>query len=465
MEHDTIAAISTFPGESGIGIIRISGNDAIDIADKLYIDKNGSHSLHTYKSHTIHYGFLTDTQEKIIDEVMISIMKSPNSYTKEDVIEINCHGGIRICKTILETVINAGARIADPGEFTKRAFLNGRLDLTRAEAVMDAIRANSDMALTSSINHIRGSLYNKLNNICSVLLYEIAFIESALDDPDSISTEGYSSKLYEKIDDISKDINKLIKSYDEGKIISEGINTVIIGKPNAGKSSLLNALMDEDRAIVTDIPGTTRDILTEKIRLGQIVLNITDTAGIRETEDLVENIGVNKAKEEINKSDLVLYICDSSSSITDEDKNIIPLLSNKTVIVILNKDDLDTVTTKKDIVALLEKENVYPKEIISSSMKNKNGIEELKNKITDLFLDGDIISNDDIIITNMRHVEQLKNALISLQKVKESIDMDMPEDFYSIDLTDAYSALAKITGAEVSEDIVNEIFSKFCMGK
>ncbi len=324
-------------------------------------------------------------------------MKSPNSYTKEDVIEINCHGGIRICKTILETVINAGARIADPGEFTKRAFLNGRLDLTRAEAVMDAIRANSDMALTSSINHIRGSLYNKLNNICSVLLYEIAFIESALDDPDSISTEGYSSKLYEKIDDISKDINKLIKSYDEGKIISEGINTVIIGKPNAGKSSLLNALMDEDRAIVTDIPGTTRDILTEKIRLGQIVLNITDTAGIRETEDLVENIGVNKAKGEI----------------------------------------------------LLSLSSVLP----------------FGSKITDLFLDGDIISNDEIIITNMRHVEQLKNALISLQKVKESIDMDMPEDFYSIDLTDAYSALAKITGAEVSEDIVNEIISKFCVGK
>jgi len=465
MEQDTIVAIATSPGESGIGIIRVSGNDSINIIDKIYINKYKKHTLLSYKSHTIHYGFIIDEESNIIDEVMISIMKSPNTYTKEDVVEINCHGGIRICRNILELVIRSGARIAEPGEFTKRAFLNGRLDLTRAEAVMDIIRANSDIAIKSSIKHIRGSLYDKLNNICSVLLYEIAFIESALDDPDNISTEGYSEKLLNKINEISSELTKLIKSYDEGKIISDGIKTVIIGKPNAGKSSLMNALMEEDRAIVTNIPGTTRDTLTETIRIGQAVLRITDTAGIRQTIDPVENIGVDKAINEIESSDLVLYICDSSSEISKEDLDIIKLLSNKKIIVLLNKEDLVVVTGKESISSILQKENIIPKAVISTSMKNKNGIEELKNIINELFYDGQLLSDEEIIITNLRHVEQLNNALSSLGKVKQSIEMDMPEDFYSIDLTDAYSSLAKITGAEVSEDIVNEIFSKFCMGK
>lgn len=465
INHDTIAAISTTPGDSGIGIIRISGTEAIDIANKLYVDKKGRHTLSTYKSHTIHYGYIESNKNSIIDEIMISIMKAPNSYTCEDVVEINCHGGIRVCKNVLDCVLSNGARIADPGEFTKRAFLNGRLDLTRAEAVMDTIRAQSDLALKTSIGQLQGNLYNKLNNICSEILYEIAYIESSLDDPDSISLDGYSEELSCKLNKISKELKELIDSYDEGRIISEGINTTILGKPNAGKSSLLNLLLDEDRAIVTDIPGTTRDILTEKIKIGNVTLNVTDTAGIRETSDPIEAIGVSKAKQSIEESDLIIYICDSSDKLTTDDESIAALIKEKEIIVLLNKDDLEKQTTINDILELFSETTLSSESIIITSLIEQKGIIELKNLIQKKFYKGDIYSNNQIIINNLRHVQNLKESLQSINKVMDSIKNGMSEDFYAIDLTDSYSALARITGAEVNEDIVNEIFSKFCMGK
>lgn len=464
MISDTIAAISTSLNESGIGIIRISGTDSLAIADKIFVNKNNEHKLHTYKTHTIHYGFIVDSNENIIDEVMISIMKAPNSYTKEDVIEINCHGGIRICKSILNNVLDNGARVADPGEFTKRAFLNGRLGLTQAEAVMDLIKSQSDLAMQSSINQLRGTLNTQLNNICSDILYEIAFIESALDDPDSISLDGYSERLLDKCNYIIDDLNKLIDSYDEGKILSEGISTLILGKPNAGKSSLLNSLLNEERAIVTNIPGTTRDTLTETIRLGDAVLNITDTAGIRDTYDPVESIGVDKALEKINDSDLILYVVDSSIMLDENDKKIISSIINKKSIILLNKNDLNNVISKNDILEAFGN-SLLPERIISISAKENSGIEQLKNLISEMFYSEEFKNNNQIIITNIRHVDLLKKAKDSLHKVIDSINMEMSEDFYSIDLTDSYSYLATIMGREVSEDIVNEIFSKFCMGK
>lgn len=464
MNTDTIAAISTSLNESGIGIIRISGIDAIDIADSIFINKNKEHKLHTYKTHTIHYGYINNS-ENIIDEVMISIMKAPNSYTKEDVIEINCHGGIRVCKNILDLVLQKGARIAEPGEFTKRAFLNGRLDLTQAEAVMDLIRSESDLAANNSINQLRGNLNSQLNNICSDILYQIAFIESALDDPDSISLDGYLEKLSFICNNIITALNKLIKSYDDGKILSEGINTVILGKPNAGKSSLLNTLLNEERAIVTNIPGTTRDILTEKIKLGDIVLHITDTAGIRNTNDPIESIGVNKAIHAIDEADLIIYIIDSSLPLDTDDDEIINSIQNKKVIVLLNKSDLNQITNVNDVQTKFDSLSLSVKKIISTSVKNNSGIDELKNTVEEMFYSEELKLNDQIIITNLRHVDLLKKAKISLNKVLDSIENDMSEDFLTIDLTDAYSYLATITGREVSEDIVNEIFSKFCMGK
>jgi tRNA modification GTPase len=463
MNTDTIASISTAPGESGIGIIRISGKDAVNITNKIYTDKNGDHSFSKYKTHTIHYGFISDENE-ILDEVMVSLMKAPNSYTKEDVVEINCHGGTRVCRRILDLVLSTGARIADPGEFTKRAFLNGRLDLTRAEAVMDTIRSQSDISLKQSVRQLRGSLYELLNNICNVILYEIAHIEAALDDPDSISLEGYDEILSDKTDKISRQINDLISSYDEGRIIKEGIRTVILGLPNAGKSSLLNILLNEDRAIVTDIPGTTRDALTESVRIGDINLVITDTAGIRQTEDVIENIGIGKAIDAANDADLIIYVADSTSESVINNEEVISLLKSKPNIILLNKADLskaDTIRFLNDLV----KNDISPGALISTSMVTGEGIDELKKTIYDMFLADRIQNDDQVIITNLRHVGYLRSAIESLNKVKGSIDAGVSEDLYVIDLTDAYRHLASITGTEVSEDIVNEIFSKFCMGK
>ena len=351
MKTDTIAAISTAMTNSGIGIIRISGDEAISIANKIVVFKNNHKKLIDMKSHTIHYGFIYDGND-FIDEVMVSVMKAPYSYTTEDTVEINCHGGIMVMNTILEVVIKNGARLAEPGEFTKRAFLNGRIDLTKAEAVMDVINSKNVYAMKSSAKQLKGEVYSVIKGLRDDIIYEIAFIESALDDPEHISLEGYPEKLSLKTKDLLSKIDNLIKKYDNGKIIKEGINTVIVGKPNVGKSSLLNLLAGEDKAIVTDIAGTTRDVLEESVRMNDILLNIIDTAGIRNTEDVVEKIGVDKAKKYASDADLIIFVIDSSVPLEETDKEIIELIKDKKVIVLLNKSDLKQIVSEEMIKAL-----------------------------------------------------------------------------------------------------------------
>lgn len=455
---DTIAAIATAMSNSGIGIVRISGENAINIADKIYRSKDQKKRLREVSSHTVHYGFIVDGEE-VIDEVMVIVMKAPNTYTKEDTVEIDCHGGILVVKSVLETVIKYGARCAEPGEFTKRAFLNGRIDLSQAEAVIDVINSKSEFALKNSVSQLNGAVYKRIKDIRDIIIYNIAFIESALDDPEHISIEGYSKKLDSICDDLLRSLEKLIVSADKGKILKEGINTVIVGKPNAGKSSLLNSLVGEEKAIVTNIAGTTRDIIEESINIGGINLNIIDTAGIRDTSDTVEQIGVERAKKYANSADLIIYVVDSSTELDSNDESILELLRDKKAIILLNKTDLLAKTTS-DI--LKEKTDSI---IIPVSIKEEKGLDALENTIKDMFISGDIEFNDEIYITNVRQKALIKEAFESISLVKKSIDDNMPEDFYSIDLTSAYEALGMVIGEAVEDDLVNEIFSKFCMGK
>ena len=460
-QTETIAAIATALSDSGIGIVRISGDDAIEIGSRVYRSKNGCHSLKDYGSHTIHYGFIMDGEE-ILDEVMAAVMKAPNSYTKEDTVEINCHGGVLIVQKVLETVLRNGARLAEPGEFTKRAFLNGRIDLAKAEAVMDIIHSRNEFALKSSMKQLKGSISDCIRQMREEILYEIAFIESALDDPEHISTEGYPEKLLPKIGDLLLRCNKLIDSADDGKVLKEGINTVIVGKPNAGKSSLMNLLVGEEKAIVTDVAGTTRDVLEESIRLHGIGLNIIDTAGIRSTEDVVEKIGVERALKIASDADLILYVVDSSIALDESDEEILDLIRGKKCIVLLNKTDLVPVVEEEELRKKLRDAEIS---VIRTSTRDNTGIEEFENTIKEMFFSGALSMNEEVIITNMRHKQALEEARDSLLMVKKSLEDEMPEDFYSIDLMSAYASLGYIIVEEVGEDLVNEIFSKFCMGK
>ena len=454
---DTIAAISTGITSSGIGIIRISGPEAIAIADKVYDSRSGK-KLEDMLTHTIHYGFIRDGKE-FIDEVLVMLMRGPRSFTAEDTVEINCHGGVYAMNRILELVIRNGARPAQPGEFTKRAFLNGRIDLSQAEAVIDVINAKNEYALKSSVSQLKGSVLKVIKNIREKIIYHIAYIESALDDPEHISLEGYPEQLEEQVDQWKKKIHTLIASAENGKRMKEGIKTVIVGKPNAGKSSLLNVLLGEERAIVTDIAGTTRDVLEEQMSLSGISLNIIDTAGIRSTEDVVEKIGVKKAKTYAQDADLIIYVVDSSTGLDENDEEIMEMIRGRKAIVLLNKMDLDCVTTEEDIKKYLDKP------VIPVSAKEEQGIDRLEQTVKDMFYEGSISFNDEIYITNMRQKAALKEALDSLEQVSVSIQNQMPEDFFSIDLMNAYEELGSITGESVGEDLVNEIFSKFCMGK
>ena len=469
MKTDTIASIATAVSDSGIGIIRVSGEEAISIVHKIYQNKRKEYVLQNYDSHTIHYGFITEEDGSIIDEVMVSVMKAPRSYTMEDTVEINCHGGALMMKKILMAVTKAGARIAEPGEFTKRAFLNGRIDLSEAEAVMDIIHAKNEFALKSSVKQLRGSVYDKIKELRDKILYEIAFIESALDDPEHISLDGYTDRLSEQVISIVKELEKLLSSADDGRMLKEGIRTVIVGKPNAGKSSLLNLLVGEERAIVTDIAGTTRDTLEETVNLGDVNLNVIDTAGIRNTEDTVEKIGVERAKKISEDADLILYVIDSSIPLDENDENIVRLIQGQKTIILFNKSDLKEVVTKEDVEVLFsdtfgseENENIF---MIRISAKENYGMDSLVDLIKDMFFHGQIGFNDEIYITNVRHKEAVLEALESLHQVQVSLENNMPEDFYSIDLMSAYAALGRIIGEEVGDDLVNEIFSKFCMGK
>ena len=470
MQTDTIAAIATAVSDSGIGIIRISGSDALLVADKVYRSPKNQKKLSQAASHTIHYGYIYD-EDELIDEVMVAVMRSPHSYTTEDTVEINCHGGILVMNRILETVLHHGARLAQPGEFTKRAFLNGRIDLSKAEAVMDLIHSKNEFAMKASVNQLKGSVSAKVRSLREDIPYEIAFIESALDDPEHISLEGYPDKLMAKTRGLSQELKKLIDSADNGKMLKDGIRTVILGKPNAGKSSLLNVLVGEDKAIVTSVAGTTRDVLEESIKLHGIGLNMIDTAGIRDTEDEVEKIGVEKARKYANQADLVIYVVDSSRELDENDEEIIELIRDKKVIVLLNKTDLEPVVTEEQIKdkfrEIYEGEEKHDDSlhVIRTSTKDNTGIDEFEKTIQDMFFAGRIAVNDEIYITNQRHKEALVEAYDSLKMVQKSLEDEMPEDFYSIDLMSAYAALGRIIGEEVGEDLVNEIFSKFCMGK
>lgn len=457
MRTDTIAAIATAMSSSGIGIIRISGDESVEIVDRIFSMKNGK-KLSDMPTHTIHYGHIKDGDE-VIDEVMLVLMRAPKSYTREDTVEIDCHGGVYVMKRVLETVIKYGARPAEPGEFTKRAFLNGRIDLAQAESVIDIIHAKNEFALKSSEQQLSGSLSIEVKTVREKLLHEIAFIESALDDPEHISLDGYPETLHGIVEAAEKEIQKLLANSDNGKILKEGISTVIIGKPNAGKSSLLNTFVGEERAIVTDIAGTTRDVLEEQINLNGIILNVIDTAGIRETDDVVEKIGVDRAKKYLNEADLVIYVVDTSTQLDENDYEIMDLLKDRKAIILLNKSDLTPVTDGGSIRQHLDKK------MIAVSAKEQTGIEELEETICEMFFTGEVTFNDEVYITNIRHKTALQEALNSLNLVVQSILDGMPEDFYSIDLMNAYEELGSIIGEAVEDDLVNEIFSKFCMGK
>ena len=465
MEETTIAAISTAMSASGIGIVRISGPEAFEIASGVYRSKGGKKSLKNVPSHTIHYGYIYDNEE-MVDEVLVMAMRGPRTYTGEDTIEIDCHGGVLAMKKVLEAVLKNGAIIAEPGEFTKRAFLNGKMDLSQAEAVIDVITSENEYALQSSISQLKGSVKNRIKEIREKIIYHTAFIETALDDPEHISVDGYGEVLKEAAEEVIDQLKELIDSSDDGRIMKEGIQTVILGKPNAGKSSLLNILAGHDRAIVTDIEGTTRDVLEEQIRLQGLTLNIIDTAGIRQTDDIVEKMGVDKAKEYAKEADLIIYVVDASRNLDENDEKIFDLIYDKRTVILLNKSDLDTVVTEEMIRERISQKGVQKQiPVIAISAKEEQGIKELENTVKAMFLKGDLSFNEEVYITNARQKNALVNARESMKKVIFSIDAGMPEDFYSIDLMDAYESLGNITGESIGEDLVNEIFSKFCMGK
>lgn len=455
---ETIAAIATGMSGSGIGIIRISGDEALSIIDKIFASKKGYKKMTEVKSHTIHYGNIIFNNE-VIDEVLVMIMKAPNTYTCEDVVEIDCHGGVYVMKKVLEAVLKSGARPAEPGEFTKRAFLNGRIDLSQAEAVIDVINSKNQYALKNSINLLSGKLSEKIGEIRAEIINNVAYIEAALDDPEHISLDNFGDKLENSVDNWVKSVEKLLKTVENGKLFTQGVNTVILGKPNAGKSSLLNILSGRERAIVTDIAGTTRDIIEEQINLSGITLNLIDTAGIRNTKDVVEGIGVDRAKKIATEADLVMYVVDSSTELDENDYDIIELIKDMKTVVLLNKSDLKTVTSKEKI------EELTGNDVFMISAKENEGIEELSEHIVNMFTEGKIDFNDEIYISNERNKAALDNALESLRLVLSSIEADMPEDFYTIDLLNAYEELGKVVGESVEDDLVNEIFSKFCMGK
>lgn len=455
---DTIAAISTGLSNSGISIIRVSGPETMEIMDRIFFAKKEGKKLSHQKTHTIHYGFIKDGED-VVDEVLVSVMRAPHTYTAEDVAEINCHGGSLVTKKVLKTLLKQGARLAEAGEFTKRAFLSGRIDLSQAEAVMEVIRAKSDLALKNSMGQLQGSVLKEISTLREKILHHTAFIEAALDDPEHISLDGFTNELKTSIIEIRERINQLLSSAENGRMLKEGIKTVILGKPNVGKSSLLNLFAGEERAIVTEIAGTTRDTIEELVTVRGIALSLIDTAGIRATEDIVEKIGVEKAKKVAENADLILYLADATNQITKEEKEILSLLSEKKSIVLLNKIDL------YDVPDTSELEKLTGQKVVCISVKNNLGLDELYDRIEEMFFQKELSYNEELFITGERQKQALIAAYEAMGKVLESIEAGLPEDFYSIDLMQGYESLGKITGESVDEDLINTIFGEFCMGK
>ena len=452
---DTIAGIATGMASGGIGIIRISGIDAFAAVDSIFHAGSIQH-LQDCESHHAYYGHILDG-DTVIDEVMCLTMRAPKTYTREDVVEIQCHGGVYVIQKILDIVLKQGIRLAEPGEFTKRAFLNGRVDLSQAEAVMDIISAKNHFALQHSVSQLRGDVSRYISDIRREILHDVSFIEAALDDPEHYEVDGFGHTLGNRVKKQLEILQHLYDTSEDGRKITEGIRTVIVGKPNAGKSSLLNRMLGNERAIVTDIAGTTRDCLEETVQFGDILLRLVDTAGIRSTEDVVEKIGVEKAKKYLAQGDLILYVVDSSVALSQEDEEILKLLKDKEVIILLNKTDLSQKVFEKD----------FPDTfcILSICAANGQGIAQLEDAIRNMFFDGKISFENEVYLTNLRHKEAVGTAIISLKKVMDSIDAGMPEDFYSIDLMDAYTVLGTILGETVEDDLVDTIFREFCMGK
>ena len=477
--QDTIAAISTASAPSGIGIVRISGKEAISVADGIFRAADGK-SLSESKSHTIRYGHI-EAEGNLLDEVLVSVFRAPRTYTREDIVEINGHGGTLILRNVLEAVLKAGARMAEPGEFTKRAFLNGRIDLTQAEAVMDLIGSENRIAAESALSHLGGTMRRKVVSLREKILYEMAYIEAALDDPEHYDLTGYGSELEEKLRKICTEIRGLLDTADEGRMVKEGIATVILGQPNVGKSTLLNLVSGEERAIVTDIAGTTRDVLEEHVMLNGIPLRVMDTAGLRETGDRIEQIGVERAKACAEKADLILYMIDGTKPLSDTDRENLRELTRpaaekddrdlrknkeKKVILIRNKTDLEENLSGREYTSDQEIRSLRPEApYVRMSASSGSGLEKLSGTIRELFLSGSVRQHEEVYITNIRHKEALSDAADSLACTLQAIRDGMPEDLYTVDMMDAYAALGRIIGEDVDEDLVNEIFDKFCMGK
>ena len=455
--NDTIAAIATATMPSGIGIVRLSGPDAIRIADQCF---RGKTSLKDSKSHTIHYGYIYQDDIKI-DEVLISVFLAPSSYTTEDVVEINCHGGVYLLERILNIVLAKGARLADPGEFTKRAFLGGRIDLSEAEAVMKLISSENEYARRSAINQLSGVLSRDIVNMRDQILEGLAHIEAALDDPEHIELDFVDREYADNLRNICNRLDKMLSSSAAGALLSEGIPTVIIGKPNVGKSSIWNRMVGRDLAIVTDIPGTTRDVLNETVRIGDISLRLSDTAGIRKTDDPVESIGVDKALSYVDMAALVLVVIDGSKPLDTNDFKILEAAVDKNAIILLNKSDLEAVVAAEDIINKI----TYEPPIIDISAMDGSGMDELYRIISSMFVSGDIGERESQITISERHSELLRSARGSLGLALQGIESGVSEDLLTVDLMDAYKSLGLIIGSEISDDLVDKIFSDFCMGK
>ncbi|HDK7765739.1 tRNA uridine-5-carboxymethylaminomethyl(34) synthesis GTPase MnmE [Staphylococcus aureus] len=459
MDLDTITSISTPMGEGAIGIVRLSGPQAVEIADKLY---KGKHLLNDVPSHTINYGHIIDPESKeVVEEVMVSVLRAPKTFTREDIIEINCHGGILTINRVLELTMTYGARIAEPGEFTKRAFLNGRIDLSQAEAVMDFIRSKTDRASKVAMNQIEGRLSDLIKKQRQSILEILAQVEVNIDYPEYDDVEDATTEfLLEQSKEIKQEINRLLDTGAQGKIMREGLSTVIVGKPNVGKSSMLNNLIQDNKAIVTEVAGTTRDVLEEYVNVRGVPLRLVDTAGIRETEDIVEKIGVERSRKALSQADLILFVLNNNEALTQEDYTLYEVVKNEDVIVIVNKMDLEQNIDINEV-----KDMIGDTPLIQTSMLKQEGIDELEIQIRDLFFGGEVQNQDMTYVSNSRHISLLKQARQTIQDAIDAAESGVPMDMVQIDLTRTWEILGEIIGETASDELIDQLFSQFCLGK